>query len=160
MAIIVRNNESQAELSVWLSSVLKKSINFLKVSSEELKVLLKDLVVNLYCVVNGGVMKRINLMGLMVLSAAVLMFLTSTVMAAGPSKVKIMADACLTCHGPNGVGSGKIPELKGLEKSDITESLYGFKSGDEKSTIMGRHAKALSDSEIEMLAEYFAEMNK
>lgn len=84
----------------------------------------------------------------------------NTVMAAAPSKVKIMADACMTCHGPNGVGSGKIPELKGLEKKDITESLLGFKSGDEKSTIMERHAKALSKEEINQLAEYFVSLGK
>lgn len=89
-----------------------------------------------------------------------LMLSTNTVMAAAPSKIKIMADACMTCHGPNGVGSGKIPELKGLEKSDITESLLGFKSGDEKSTIMGRHAKALTKDEINLLAEYFVSLGK
>ncbi|MCF6336859.1 MAG: c-type cytochrome [Gammaproteobacteria bacterium] len=84
----------------------------------------------------------------------------NTVMATAPNKIKIMADACLTCHGPNGSGSGKIPELKGLEKSDITESLFGFKSGDEKSTIMGRYAKALSDNEINLLGEYFSTLDK
>jgi len=87
-------------------------------------------------------------------------FMAATSIAAAPSKIEIMAHACLTCHGPNGVGSGKIPELNGLEKSDITESLFGFKSGDEKSTIMGRHAKALSDNEIEMLADYFASLSQ
>ena len=105
-------------------------------------------------------MKQNALKTLIVIGAAVLVLSVNTVMAAGPSKVKIMADACLTCHGPNGVGSGKIPELLGLEKSDITESLFGFKSGDEKSTIMGRHAEALSDDEINMLAEYFAKLRK
>jgi len=92
-------------------------------------------------------------------STVALLFSINVVMAAAPNKIRIMADACLTCHGPNGVGSGKIPELKGLEKNDITESLFGFKSGDEKSTIMGRYAKALSDDEIDMLAEYFAALD-
>ena len=87
-------------------------------------------------------------------------FMAATSMAATPSKVEIMAHACLTCHGPNGVGSGKIPELNGLEKNDITESLFGFKSGTEKSTIMGRHVKALTDEEINLLADYFAALSK
>ncbi len=94
------------------------------------------------------------------ISTFVLLLSINTVMAVTPDKARIMADTCLTCHGPNGAGSGKIPELKGLEKSDITESLFGFKSGDEKSTIMGRYAKALSDNEIDMLAEYFAALDK
>jgi len=96
----------------------------------------------------------------LIISTIALLFSINIVMAAAPNKAKIMADACLTCHGPNGAGSGKIPELNGLEKSDITESLFGFKSGDEKSTIMGRYAKALSDDEINMLAEYFASLDK
>ena len=105
-------------------------------------------------------MKRNTFMQLMAFSAVTSLFLTNAVMAEAPDKAKIMADACQTCHGPNGVGSGKIPELKGLEKSDITESLLGFRSGDEKSTIMGRYVKALSDDEINMLAEYFAGLDK
>jgi len=105
-------------------------------------------------------MKRNVFMQLMVSGITASLLLTNIVMAAAPDKAKIMADACQTCHGPNGTGSGKIPELKGLEKSDITESLLGFKSGDEKSTIMGRYVKALSDDEINMLAEYFAALDK
>lgn len=105
-------------------------------------------------------MKRNIFMSLMVIGTVVLVLSAGTVMAAAPGKIRIMADACLTCHGPNGAGSGKIPELKGLEKSDITESLFGFKSGDEKSTIMGRYAEALSDDEINRLAEYFVTLGE
>jgi sulfide dehydrogenase cytochrome subunit len=89
-----------------------------------------------------------------------LMFLIPNVNAADISKIDIIVTTCFTCHGVNGVGSGKIPELRGLKKSDITESLLGFASGDEKSTIMGRHAKAYSKEEINMLAEYFASLKK
>jgi len=92
--------------------------------------------------------------------AGVLSLSVGDVYAAAPKKVEIIAHSCFTCHGPNGVGSGKIPELNGLKKSDITESLLGFASGDEKSTIMGRHAKAYSKEEINMLAEYFAALPK
>jgi len=105
-------------------------------------------------------MKRNTFMQLILPGIVTLLIFTNVVMAKAPGKARIMADACQTCHGPNGVGSGKIPELKGLEKSDITESLLGFKSGDEKSTIMGRYVKALSDDEINMLAEYFAALGK
>jgi cytochrome c553 len=76
--------------------------------------------------------------------------------AQGVSQIDLLASTCATCHGPDGRGSGKIPKLKGEDKDDLTESLSGFKSGSEKSTIMGRHAKALSDDEIQQLADYFA----
>jgi len=105
-------------------------------------------------------MRQSRFIHLMIISTVALILSINVGMAATPSKVKIMADACLTCHGPNGMGSGKIPELNGLEKSDITESLFGFKSGDEKSTIMGRYANALSDDEINRLAEYFGGLDK
>ena len=89
-----------------------------------------------------------------------LMILASPVYAEGISKIDIIVSTCFTCHGVGGVGSGKIPELRDLKKSDITESLFGFASGDEKSTIMGRHAKAYTKDEINQLAEYFAGLKK
>ncbi len=84
----------------------------------------------------------------------------SSVNAAEITKIDIIVSTCFTCHGVDGIGSGKIPELKGLKKSDITESLFGFASGDEKSTIMGRHAKAYSKEEINQLATYFSSLKK
>jgi sulfide dehydrogenase cytochrome subunit len=89
-----------------------------------------------------------------------LMLLTSSAYAEGISKIDIIVSTCFTCHGVDGVGSGKIPELRDLKKSDITESLLGFASGDESSTIMGRHAKAYTKEEINQLAEYFAKFKK
>lgn len=89
-----------------------------------------------------------------------LFFFSTTATAADISKIDIIVSTCFTCHGVNGVGSGKIPELDDLKKSDITESLLGFASGDEKSTIMGRHAKAYTKEEINLLAEYFSGLKK
>jgi sulfide dehydrogenase cytochrome subunit len=77
---------------------------------------------------------------------------------AGISKVEILASQCFICHGQKGEGSGKIPELRDLEKSDIVESLLGFKTGEEKSTIMERYAKGYTKKEIELLADYFSKL--
>jgi len=76
------------------------------------------------------------------------------------TKAEMLAHQCFVCHGTNGVGAGKIPELRDLDKDDIMESLTGFKSGSEKSTIMGRHMKAYSDEEIQLLADYFVSLKK
>jgi sulfide dehydrogenase cytochrome subunit len=81
-----------------------------------------------------------------------------TVSAENITRAEILAHQCFVCHGTNGVGAGKIPELRDLDKDDIMESLNGFKSGSEKSTIMDRHAKGYSDKEIEMLADYFVSL--
>lgn len=75
------------------------------------------------------------------------------------TRAELLANQCFACHGTNGVGAGKIPELLELDKDDITESLSGFKSGSEKSTIMDRHAKGYTDEEIEILADYFVSLN-
>jgi len=83
-----------------------------------------------------------------------------TVTAENITKAEILAHQCFVCHGTNGVGAGKIPELRDLDKDDIMESLNGFKSGSEKSTIMGRHMKGYSDDEIQMLADYFVSLKK
>jgi sulfide dehydrogenase cytochrome subunit len=99
--------------------------------------------------------QKIILSGVLALS-----IFSSAVHAEGISKIDIIVSTCFTCHGVDGVGSGKIPELRDLKKSDITESLLGFASGDEKSTIMGRHAKAYTKDEINQLAEYFAGLKK
>jgi len=58
------------------------------------------------------------------------------------------------------MGARRIPKLSKLSKQDISESLHGFKSGEERSTIMGRHAEAYTDEEITLLAEYFANQKK
>jgi sulfide dehydrogenase cytochrome subunit len=92
------------------------------------------------------------------LVAAELVAASFLVNAESITEAEMLADQCFACHGTNGVGSGKIPELIELDKDDIMESLNGFKSGSEKSTIMGRHAKAYSDKEIELLADYFVSL--
>lgn len=74
------------------------------------------------------------------------------------SQSEILAQQCFVCHGIKGEGAGKIPELRGLEKSDIVESLLGFKTGEEKSTIMEKYAKAYTNEEIQLLADYFSDL--
>jgi len=78
-----------------------------------------------------------------------------SVSAQAVERGELLATMCVTCHGPNGKGSKTIPKLKGLEISDIVESMNGFKTGEESSTIMDRHAEGYTDKEIQLLAEYF-----
>lgn len=75
-------------------------------------------------------------------------------------RAKVLASNCTTCHGPNGIGSRKIPKLKGLNHQDIMESMRGFQNGEEKSTIMSRHAKGYSREELKLLADYFATQSR
>ncbi len=96
--------------------------------------------------------KKLVLLSFIFLSAPI------QVNSAEISQAETLASQCFICHGQKGEGSGKIPELRDLEKSDIVESLLGFKSGEEKSTIMERYAKSYTNEEIELLADYFSKL--
>jgi sulfide dehydrogenase cytochrome subunit len=71
-----------------------------------------------------------------------------------------MANNCFGCHGPNGVSPGTIPSLNLMTSQNIVDMLQAFKSGARPSTVMGRHAKAYSDAELNALAGYIAGLNK
>lgn len=72
------------------------------------------------------------------------------------TRVTMLATMCAICHGKDGKGAQKIPKLQELEVSDFVDTMKGFRSGEEKSTVMGRIAKGFTDEEYQMLADYFA----
>ena len=63
---------------------------------------------------------------------------------------------CTTCHGPAGLGSRSVPKIRGLDSKDLVQSMKGFRSGEERQTIMGRIAQGYSNEEFELMAQYFA----
>jgi len=71
-----------------------------------------------------------------------------------------MAANCFACHGPNGVSPGSIPSLHSLTATNISELLKAFKTGQRPSTVMGRHAKGYTNTEIEAISTYIAGLNK
>lgn len=71
-----------------------------------------------------------------------------------------MANNCFACHGPNGVSPGAIPSLDTLTADNIKMMMRLFRSGERPSTVMGRHAKAYSDAEVEAIAKHIAGLNK
>jgi sulfide dehydrogenase cytochrome subunit len=73
---------------------------------------------------------------------------------------RALAQNCFICHGPNARSPGTIPSLARLSAGQIASQLRGFKSGAAPSTVMGRHAKAYTDSEIDAVASYIASLNK
>ncbi|MCQ3828470.1 c-type cytochrome [Microbulbifer elongatus] len=67
--------------------------------------------------------------------------------------------ACVTCHGASGIGSGNIPPLAGQHAGYIKTQLQDWKKGErttDQDKVMTKIASQLSNSEIEGLAEYFA----
>lgn len=77
-----------------------------------------------------------------------------------PETARNIANNCFTCHGPSGKSPGTIPGINRLSAEKLAGKLKDFKSGAEPSTVMGRHAKAYTDAEIEAVANYIASLNK
>jgi len=99
------------------------------------------------------IMKKSVRHTLATVSVTVMLF---SIPAQAVERGELLSSMCVTCHGPDGRGSKKIPKLKGLKVSDIVESMAGFRTGEESSTIMIHHAKGYTDEEIKLMANYFA----
>lgn len=71
-----------------------------------------------------------------------------------------MANNCFGCHGPAGVSPGSIPSIHQLSADYLAQTLRDFKTGARASSVMGRHAKAYSDAEIDAIARHIAGLQK
>ncbi len=68
-----------------------------------------------------------------------------------------LAGGCANCHGTNGKTLGDaLPPLAGQDKAVLLVSLTQFKSGQRSATVMQQIAKAYSDEQLALLADYFA----
>ena len=79
-----------------------------------------------------------------------------TAQAATDATTRQMGASCFACHGTNGQSVGGTPVLAGVKREYFIKQMQDFKSGARPATVMQRHAKGYSDTEIEKLADYFA----
>jgi cytochrome c553 len=76
-----------------------------------------------------------------------------------PEQIQAKAKTCAACHGPDGNAPSAIyPRLAGQYHDYLARALHEYKSGERKNAIMAGFATALSDAEIQGLADYFAQM--
>ncbi|MCL1091726.1 c-type cytochrome [Shewanella profunda] len=69
--------------------------------------------------------------------------------------------ACVTCHGPSGLGGGLFPRLAGQQASYIKTQLQAWQAGTRKGDVDGMMASVankLTIAEIDALANYFANL--
>lgn len=98
---------------------------------------------------------------LLSISLIALMGVVGQAQAAGDVAAgKTKADACKGCHGVNGQGVGKFPELAGHKQGDIVQALNDFKSGKRVNPMMKASASKLSDEDMANLAAYYASLPK
>ena len=67
------------------------------------------------------------------------------------------AQACVACHGANGVSINPIwPNLAGQKKEYLVKQLEDFRSGRRVDATMSPMAKTISEDEVHQVAEYFS----
>jgi cytochrome subunit of sulfide dehydrogenase len=67
-----------------------------------------------------------------------------------------LANACATCHGPEGRSSGAIPSLRDLTPNSLHDSLRAYRSGERTGTVMNRLTQGLDDADIDAITAHFA----
>ncbi len=87
----------------------------------------------------------------------VLIGLIAPAVAGADAHIRTLAGSCAACHGTNGNSVGGIPALAGVDAKQFREKLHAFRSGEQASTVMFRHARGLTDEEIRQLAAYFSQ---
>jgi sulfide dehydrogenase cytochrome subunit len=70
-----------------------------------------------------------------------------------------LANACASCHGPNGRSQGAIPSLAGMPAQEFVAKMTAFRSGAGDATVMDRIAPGVSPAEVDALADYFAQLH-
>lgn len=69
------------------------------------------------------------------------------------------AQACVACHGEDGMGSDPMyPVLAGQHASYLSRALKDYRDGNRRNAIMGGMAAGLTDEDIEALAAYYQGM--
>jgi cytochrome c553 len=91
-------------------------------------------------------------------TAVALGFAASMPAAHAVDRGMLLASTCNTCHGPDGRGSGSIPNIQGRPPEAFIAVMNAFKSG--APTVMDRHAKAHTAEDIKQMADHYAKLGK
>lgn len=74
-----------------------------------------------------------------------------------PEAVSVLAGPCVNCHGPEAIGSGSIPALRGRPASELRQRMLAFQEGKAAdATVMTRLMKGYERTEIDALARWFS----
>lgn len=70
------------------------------------------------------------------------------------------AQACVACHGPNGVSVNAIwPTIAGQHEDYLLQALKKYRDGTRTDPLMTAQAKLLAEEDLEILARYFAKLD-
>jgi cytochrome c553 len=87
------------------------------------------------------------------------MMISSPVFAGDAEAGKAKAVTCAACHGAKGISAIPLyPNLAGQKEAYIAQQLRNFKSGERNNAIMKGMVMALSETDMDNLAAYYANM--
>lgn len=73
---------------------------------------------------------------------------------------KIKSMSCSGCHGSNGISQIPMyPNLAGQKEQYLVLQLKAFRDGQRKNMIMAPMAASLTDTDIDNISTYFANLN-
>jgi len=99
-------------------------------------------------------MHRLTILTALFLAATVS---SGTAVAGDPAAGKEKMQACMACHGEQGVGqAGQYPILAGQHEDYLYHALKAYKEGDRQNAIMSGQVSSLSDQDMRDLAAYYA----
>ena len=86
--------------------------------------------------------------------------LSGQVLAGDVAAGKAKAMMCSACHGANGISQIPMyPNLAGQKEQYLVLQLKAFRDGQRKNMVMAPMAAALSDTDIDNLAAFYASLN-
>jgi cytochrome c553 len=87
------------------------------------------------------------------------MMISSPVFSGDAEAGKAKAVTCAACHGANGISAIPLyPNLAGQKEAYIAQQLRNFKSGERNNAVMKGMVMALSETDMDNLAAYYANM--
>lgn len=88
--------------------------------------------------------------------------LPSQAQVASSLNVRSLAATCANCHGTDGrttLGSA-IPALAGMPHDYMLTQFKAFKDGSRPATVMHQISKGITEQQIELIASYFASLQR
>ena len=96
-------------------------------------------------------------MTLAIISMGTALMASSVAVAGDAAAGKAKAESCVSCHGMNGRSTNpNNPNLAGQKKNYLIKALQAYRSGDRKDPMMNTLTGALTDADIENIAEYYS----
>jgi sulfide dehydrogenase cytochrome subunit len=77
-----------------------------------------------------------------------------------PLQGKMLSLSCASCHGTDGKSETITPHIAGMDKTMMYQTLLDYKNGKKTGTMMQKHAKGFSDTELEQIAYYFSNVER